>query len=224
MHEFSYLYGVLSVGAVWALFFLIRPDLRRTMLMFSIMYGVAALVVEYFSVLDWWRPQTVTGTAVGIEAFLFGIFFGGACSVCYEVIFAKSGRVREQGAESKPSLRYLLLAAIGIILFGRLILGLHSALACILSFASCTLFILIRRPDLTRQALTGAVFGVLLAALFFGVPEFINSGWIESAWLLDNLSGYFIFQVPVEDVVWFVFCSAFTSVIHHYWKNREAVG
>ena len=86
---YFYLCGTIVYVLVWLVLFLKRPDLRKEMLVMSVLFGIGALVTAKLYLADWWRPATVTGTAVGIEDFLFGFSAAGIAAVCYEELFRK---------------------------------------------------------------------------------------------------------------------------------------
>ncbi|MFQ5356123.1 MAG: lycopene cyclase domain-containing protein [Mariprofundaceae bacterium] len=223
MHEFSYLYGTLSVGVFWLFFFVIRPDLRKDMLLLSFLFGIGGVTSEYCYARDWWSPETLTGTMIGVEDFMFGFFFGGATSTCYEVIFSQTSATRNSKPTIPTRLRYIALTICTIFFGSTVLLELHSFTATVLSFGFCILVFLWQRPDLVRQAIIGALFGLLMSFLFFGIPVSINNGWIESAWSLKNLSGLFVFYMPVEDVLWFTIAGAFIAPLLNFWKNRVSL-
>jgi hypothetical protein len=47
------------------------------MLIMSLLFGIAGLLVEPVYAHDWWHPLNLTNTSVGIEDFLFGFVVGG---------------------------------------------------------------------------------------------------------------------------------------------------
>jgi len=223
MYEYSYLYATLSLGVFWLFFFLVRDDLRATMLILSVLFGIGGVLSEFVYINDWWNPVTMFGTAVGLEDFLFGFFFSGSVAVCYEILFNKAYAEQRHTPKWPFRFRYIALI-ICIVFFGSaFVLRLHSFIATILAFGLCISIILFYRKDLLASACFSSIFSGMLAFIFFGVPEFITAGWIESAWSLDNLSGHFIFYVPVEDFIWFMMAGAFIGPLYKFWKNRRSV-
>ena len=222
MYEYSYLYATLSVGLVWGYFFLIRPDLRPVMVLLSSLFGIGGILSEFVYASDWWDPITLTGTIVGVEDFLFGFFFSGSVAVCYEVLFSKTNVKRDSIPKWPVRFRYIALI-ICVVFFGSsTVFLLHSFTATILAFGTCIFLILGLRKDLWVNALTGAAFSSLLAFTFFGVPELLTPGWVESTWSLHNLSGIFILHVPMEDFIWFIMAGAFITPLYKYWKNMQS--
>lgn len=89
-YQYAYLIGNLSILLpVWSLLFYFRKDLQREMLGVSLFAGLAGPLSEFWYLQDYWRPETFTGTLIGVEDFLFGFFIGGIGAVIYEEIFGK---------------------------------------------------------------------------------------------------------------------------------------
>ena len=77
MDGFVYLLSLLPILLLWSVIFRIRPDERNEMLVVGIFLGVVSVVSSYiWWTNDWWRPETITGTRVGIEDFILGFFPG----------------------------------------------------------------------------------------------------------------------------------------------------
>ena len=88
-YQYTYLIGNIFALAIWLFFFFRRKDTRKEMLIISIIFGIMGLLVESVYIYDWWQPLTITGTAIGLEDFLFGFLFGGVAAVFYEHLFNK---------------------------------------------------------------------------------------------------------------------------------------
>ena len=223
MYEYSYLYASLSIGIFWAFFFNYRPDLRPTMLFLSLLFGIGGIVSNFFVYArDWWEPKFFTGTTIGIEDFLFGFFFSGSVAVFYEIVFKKTYKQREHSPRFPIKFRYIALSICSVFFGSALIFNLHSFTATVLTFGIGTVYILSQRRDLVANAITGSLFACFLAFVFFGVPELLTAGWVESAWSFQNLSGTFILHVPMEDFVWFLMAGAFIAPLHKFWQNDQS--
>jgi len=224
MYEFSYLYGTMAFAPFWFYCFLIRPDLRPTMLTLSSLFGIGGVLSEFIYSRDWWEPIFFSGTTgAGIEDFLFGFFFSGCVAVFYEIVFNKTYEKRHDCANFTTKFRYIALFFCSLFFGSALILNLHSFSATVLAFGISTIYILSCRKDLIPNAITGALFSSFLALLFFGIPELLTSGWVESTWSLHNLSGNFILHMPAEDFVWFLLAGAYIAPLHKFWKNNISV-
>jgi len=223
MFEFSYFSATLALGLFWFCFFMMRKDLRSPMLKLSFLFGIGGLVSEFVYINDWWSPITMFGTAIGIEDFLFGFFFSGTVAVCYEV-FCHAGYAKRKLTPEWPiRFRYIALIICTVFFGSALVLRLHSFVATLLAFGSCIMIILMLRKDLLASSCFSSLFAAGLSFVFFGFPEMLTPGWIESAWSLENLSGYFVLYVPLEDFIWFLMAGAFIGPLHKFWKNDQTV-
>ena len=193
------------------------------MLKVSSLFGIGGVLSEFVYVNDWWNPVTMFGTAVGIEDFLFGFFFSGSIAVCYEVFCNTGYQQRSHTPRWKLRFRYLGLIICTVFFGSTVVLRLHSFTATVLAFGICIFIILLHRRDLLGNSCISSLFGGSLAFVFFGLPEMLRPGWIESAWALDKLSGYFVFYVPLEDFIWFMMMGSFIGPLFKFWKNLHSV-
>lgn len=220
MYQFSYLYGALSIGVFWSIFYLLRPDLRKPMFEMSLLFGIGGVAAQIVYAEDWWHPDNLTHTVIGIEDYLFGFFAGGTTGFAYEVLFSKRLVDRDK---PKPAFSFRYLGSLFCLLFFGVFYAtdLHSLVPTLLAFGIPTLLLLAMRPDLIVNSLFVALFSILLAYCFIGVPELLTPGWVAASWQFDNLSGIRLGLVPVEDFIWFVIGGAFMGPLYKYWKNKD---
>jgi hypothetical protein len=63
---------------IWLVFLLWRKDQQHEMLKVGFLVGVLSVITCYlWWIQDWWSPQNITGTKIGVEDFLIGFFAGG---------------------------------------------------------------------------------------------------------------------------------------------------
>lgn len=98
---YSYLIGDLTLLIVWFILFYFRKNVRKEMLIISLIIGIGGLFAETIYTIDWWQPLTITGTLIGIEDFLFGFAIGGIGSSIYEVIFKKTVKIKKNKSKEK---------------------------------------------------------------------------------------------------------------------------
>ena len=74
--KYAYLVGTIVFFIPWLILFLMRKDLRREMLIGSVSIAIVSFLTSLFLfTVDWWHPETITGTRVGIEDLLLGFNF-----------------------------------------------------------------------------------------------------------------------------------------------------
>lgn len=88
-NKYAYMFGCLLFFIPWAILFWHRKDLRKAMFIMGCVGAVGSLITAQYWTVDWWRPQTITGTRVGIEDFILGISNAGIATVLYAELFHK---------------------------------------------------------------------------------------------------------------------------------------
>ncbi|OGE78314.1 MAG: hypothetical protein A2751_04150 [Candidatus Doudnabacteria bacterium RIFCSPHIGHO2_01_FULL_46_14] len=173
------------------------------MLIISTIIGIAGPLVEFWYLLDYWRPETFTGWRIGLEDFLFGFFFGGISGLIYEELFGKHHSKRHN---RKHHWLWFIVPILGsaILLMNLMVsaFGINSIYAAILIFVVTSLIILYFRHDLLIVSLaSGILVGVIMLLgylVFLSLfPEAIHRWWI-----LNNISGILIYGIPAEELMW----------------------
>ena len=171
------------------------------MITVSIFTGLCGPVSELLYLSDYWKPQLFNGWAIGIEDFLFGFFIGGIASVIYEVLFRKHFRtIKKRRPKSFVTLLvFALFVFVTSILF---ISGLNSIYSTSIAMILIGVLVSVLRKDLfIDSVMSGLLMGLTLFILYFIFlnlyPEAI-SRW----WLIHNISGLFVWKVPVEELLW----------------------
>ncbi len=186
------------------------------MLIFSSLAAFFAPFLAYVHTFDWWHPQTITGTVVGFEDFLYAFFICGIATSIYQFIFKTKFSEGE-----RVNVRIFYLLAIGFSFFVPLSLIFNSIVGFFVPAIVTLIFVLYHRPDLTKYALISGVF-----VLFLGIPSYllieqITPGWIVNTWFLENFSGIFLFKIPFEEFVWHFLVGASMSVVYKYWTSSK---
>jgi len=224
-YTYSYLIADLALMLVWFAFFCIRADLRREMLIMSGLFGVAGLFVQPLYMTDWWQPLTITGTAIGIEDFIFGVAIGGISAVAYEVVYKKRFRRRKIAQTESVIDTYVFVGS--VLLCAALFFGLFhfvelsSFISSIISLSVSILIMWSRRPDLIINSLASGILLVFFGFLWFWVPELITPGWVEKYWLHENLLGVMIMTAPLEDFIWGLFAGMFIGPLYEFWHEQK---
>ena len=71
-YQYSYLIWTGIFFLIWLILYLWRKDIRKEMLIISVLFGFGGIFSELIYVQDWWQPLTLTNTSIGIEDFLIG--------------------------------------------------------------------------------------------------------------------------------------------------------
>ncbi len=202
-YKYAYLAIVLAFGLpIWLYIFLKRPDLRKQIIFVGLLTGLVAPIWEFWFLTDYWHPETFTGWLVGIEDFSYGFLAAGLISTLYEFIFHRALSLRPL-RKHDFSLMIIPFFCLGGISFNLLyLLGINSIYAAFASFAVMAVVILYFRRELILDSLvTGLMFFALTFLVYTVIlrvfPQLINR-W----WYLANLSGIYLANIPVEELLW----------------------
>jgi hypothetical protein len=211
----------------WLILFFWRKDNRKEMLFISTLLGVVSIILEPLCFQDWWHPLTITGTIPGIEDFLFGFVVGGIAAVIYEDFF-KVGLKEKKRSKKKELINNLNL--IGLFLLGLIIIFLSFFFLDINTFLSSSIIMLItivvmylKRPDLIQDSIFSGIMLTLLAFLVYTLVQIINPGWVESLWYFQNVPHIIIFNLPIDDILWYFLAGALLGPLYEFWKQAKLV-
>src|SRR5690349_20955041 len=85
--KYSYLGYSLIFLFIWMIFYILRQDLRRQMLIFSFIITPLGPLSEFWFLKDYWRRPTVMGYPIGIEDAIFAFASGGIAYAIYKIFF-----------------------------------------------------------------------------------------------------------------------------------------
>lgn len=226
-YEYTYLIADFLFLAVWLGLFIWRKNTRKEMLVMSTILGVVGFVTVFVYIQDWWRPLTITNTAIGIEDFLFGFLVGGIASVIYEDIFKKKIKIREVSKirKTKRNLNFFFLLSFLLILFFSCfyLLKFNSFISTIIAILPPIFIIWIKRKDLIIDSIVTGALLVIIASLVYTAVEFLTPGWIQAFWYFKNVPNIVIFNLPLDDLVWYFLAGLFIGPLYEYWKEGKLI-
>ena len=199
--KYSYLFGTLLFLIPWVIIYWKRKDLRQEMWVLSVLVGGVSVLTSYtWWTADWWAPQTITGTKVGIEDFLLGFANGGVAAVIYsfltgKIYFSKSSGSRNLEAVLVPGLMFVVIA----LLHGYFEINTFYSSSVAMFIAG--VYFLVLRPDLFKMSIMSGLLMALLSLPVYWFSEFISPGVIEASWQLEKLSGVLFFKIPIEEPI-----------------------
>lgn len=218
--KFTYLICTLVLFVPWALLFVYRKDLRKEMIAMSIIIAMMGLFFEqFFWTVDWWHPQTITGTRVGIEDFLLGLSNGGITAVLYEELFKKRLYKYKGRAHSLSSLLFvgIILAATAYFFY---IFHLSSFISWVLATIIGITILFILRRDLIIDALITGVCLTVVAFIGFMILQLFSPNFIQQTWDWQHLSGIRFYGAPLEDMIFYFLSGISIFPIYLYWKGE----
>ena len=95
--QFTYLFGASLFLIPWVVIFFLRKDLRPILLFMGLLSIPLSLIAEYYWwTNDWWQPQTITNTRIGIEDMLLSFTSVGVSACLYLALTGKAFKAAEQ--------------------------------------------------------------------------------------------------------------------------------
>jgi hypothetical protein len=189
---------------IWLILYLKRSDLRKEMLIMSLLVAPFGFT-QYFYIHDYWHPAYAFGMIfgmAGIEDIIWCFFIGGIAVVVYEEIFGI--KYSKRRAENHPFwMLGFALSAVAIFFIGSILLGFNSMYVSIAIMLFFGVSVLLFRHDLLRHAFFSGLF--MGGIMFFFYLLFFNNvfdGIIQKWWFLKNVSGILILGVPIEELIW----------------------
>lgn len=218
--QYAYLIGTLIFFIPWAILFLLRKDYRKEMLFMSLAIGVGSIVTAYlWWTIDWWQPETITGTRVGIEDFLLGFSNGGIAAILYEAIFRKRFSEKRKVQHFNTFTICLILFFIIAFLFWGL--NITSFWASTTAMILAAAFLLFTRRDLFLNALMSGFLMALVSLPIYYILIWLFPGFVHKTWLSQYLSGITITGIPVEDIVFYFLFGFIIGPFYEYWQDRR---
>lgn len=228
MLKYAYLLATLPLLIAWAILYILRKDVRKKMLVVSLIFGIMSPIVEPLYLPDWWHPLTITGTPVGAEDFFFGFAIAGLAAVIYEEIFKK--RIKPRRIHENKNAVYSRFVVFLLALFFFLAFTLFKFLPFSGSYAGSyigliigTVFMWSLRSDLIVDSLVSGFLVVLLSFICYWLPEFFVPDWVARVWYPNILSQTLILGAPLGDLIYLFLVGTYIGPIYEYWQNEKLV-
>ncbi len=194
--------------------------MRREIIFISLLASIFNVLSSYlWWTKDWWRPPTITGTVVGVEDMLLGFFCGGIMSVIYDLIFNK--KYSKRALKHRPLNAYIFLifsTSLMAWLFYRV--GLTSFWSSTISMILFVIFMIYIRKDLFFNALVSGTAMMAISILFYIIIITLSNTWIDSTYL-PSLSGFRIWNVPVEEFVFWFLAGMWIGPFYEYSLGKK---
>ena len=199
--QYSYLGYSLIFLLVWVVFYILRPDLRRRMLIFSLIIMPLGPLSEFWFLKDYWRRPTITGYPISIEDAIFSFAIGGIAYSIYKVFFNMSV------AESHDQPRGWLVVAFLVIIILPLfiltdLLHINSIFSSTFSLFLIAVLTWILRPDLLKPSIVSGILVVILFFLVYKGMQVIFPSAIEYWCMGCNPTGLRISGINIEELLW----------------------
>lgn len=209
-YQLGYFIVSLLFLLVWFLLFLKNKEVRKPMLILSLLTAIAGPLSEYWYFQDYWRPPLFLRLPFigGIEDLVFGFAIGGIGSFVYEALFIKwlCFCEKKKLAHQTFLLLFPLIIFSSMLVFNNL-LKLNSIFASSLGMLIAGVIILLFRKDLVQNAVFSGLLVSLIMFIIYLVPQLIfpqAHAFLPKAWLLYGTDlGFLIFgHIPATEMIW----------------------
>ncbi len=222
MESIAYLMSTIVLLIIWFVFFLIRKDVRKEMVIMSLLIGILSVVTaHYWWTVDWWRPITITGTKIGIEDFLMGFSSGGIMAVAYEILFRKrlyKTRLRNDFHPDQNTILLLLAFFTAWLFWG---VGLTSFWASTIAMIIAAGTIFYFRRDLFLNGLLSGLLMMIISLFFYFTIILFSAEWIDKVYYFETLSNLRVFSIPIEEFVFWFLAGMVFGPFYEYWQGEK---
>lgn len=166
------------------------------------------LFAEYFWWLnDWWHPQNLTGTRVGVEDVILSFTLPGVSILLYKFFFKKDlDRKFELNKKTFLAATWrfapVFIASFGAANLLFFVFHIHSAIGTSAGMLIAIIFVLLRRKDLLPAMLWTAILALVLSIPAYLIFVLLSPGSIGAFWNFSQITGHRIIGIPIEDIIW----------------------
>lgn len=223
-YTYTYLWMGLIFFIFWLFLFLWRKDVRKEMLVMSVIFGIIGPLADLLYTQDWWSPLTITKTTIGFEAVIVGFMIGGIAAVIYEELFKKKIKLRKKAEGKNTKFIVFMMLMSAVLFFGSFYLfGINSLYSSIIAFAIPIIVIYIKRNDLIVDSLMTGLCLLITAFLVYSIINLITPGWVQAFWHFTNVPNTMIISLPIDDFVWYVLAGMLIGPLYEFWQEARLV-
>lgn len=218
----------------WGLLYWRFPEHRRAMIWASLFTTPFGLTEPLF-VPSYWDPPSLFDlaqrTGFDVESLIFCFAIGGIGAVLVNVLTGRVDQPVPAGERSHRrhrAHRWILAAPLAIFVL-LLPVGWNPIYPGIIAMVLGAAFTVWCRPDLARATVFGGLVFLALYAVFLTGLEFTTpTGYIETVWNLEHLSGIVLGFMPLEELLFAIgFGSYWAGLYEHYnwrWSDPHRLG
>ena len=234
---YAYLIGVLLTFLFWLVFFVFKPSIRKAMIWTGFAYvafnlfllglwhlfGLFMYVGESL-IPSYWDPEMLfdlgrwTGV-LGIEDLFYIFFIGGGAACLYE--YVSHHKISEKRTYRPHLLSLIVCASVFIVLAHFLP---YNILYSNVIATMCGVFVLwFQRRDLIYHSFVGGLVFLFLYVIGYEIFLVIFPGFIQNAYSLNNLSGVFLFGLPLEEFLYAFSSGMLLAPLYEYVHGEKCI-
>jgi hypothetical protein len=213
----------------WILLYSLLPRHRAAMWWASALMAPFGLTEPLF-VPEYWNPPSLfelaQRTGFDIESIIFSFSIGGVGAALYSGITGKRleplpllerQQIRHRWHRWALATPFALFPILYFLPWNVIHAGIAAMIAGAIAVVLC-------RPDLMANTLLGGVLFLALYTVFLLGLKWSAPGYIEQVWNLKALSGFLIYGLPLEELLFgFAFGLFWTGIYEHFTSKRSVV-
>lgn len=206
----EYLFADLIAFVPWIIFFVLRKDLRREMLVMSFLAAPLGLF-DFLYVPTYWIPKTIFNIPVGIEGIIFSFLIGGIAAVSYaEISHKKIKKINKYHRHFSILVFILVLPLVFLINYFSLF---NIAIAMYIALLVVIALIVFLRHDLLKPSIIGGlVFGIIYSVSFILWINIFPSG--KDWFILEGLPKIYIINAPIYELIFAYLFGAYWGILY----------
>ena len=221
---YPFLIWALILIGIWIILYILRKDLRKEMIISSLVALPFGLTEKLF-VPNYWNPQTLFNLAArigfDIESFLYAFAIGGVAAVLYEVLFSKKHNRSRRDFSIIRLIIALFIIFIVSLIYIKLNISPHLMHLSLLIMATWVVIFLVVEPRTLKERLIGGLFFAIIHFVIILLLEITNPGFISSTWITNDLWGVYILKAPIEEIFWAFLFGAIWAPIYEDIKGYK---
>ncbi|HAH54441.1 MAG TPA: hypothetical protein DCM02_03925 [Flavobacterium sp.] len=224
-NKYVYLITGIFSFLIWILFYALRKDLRRKLIKVSLFGGFAGLISEYWYFKDYWQPHSIFGIkTISPEDFIFGFSIAGISVVVYDIFFKTTDEAFF--INNKKIFGLMILMSIGSFFLFIDYLGYNSIFVTSITLIIFTIYMLIQRSDLWKEALFSGLIVLIMAFVSYHIIfNFIFLDFWDKYWLLSKTKyGITIYgNIPLTELLWYWTWGSFAGVAYNFASGKRKI-
>lgn len=222
--QYTYLFGACLFLIPWVTIFYLRKDLRPVLVWIGLISILPSLIAEYnWWTQDWWQPQTITNTKIGIEDVILSFTSVGVAATLYPTIMKR----KFIGAKSPNAAKVFTLlfttAACLTLFFVLFQSGINSFVTTLIVLSVATTFLVVSNHQLVIPAITSGFLMVVMVLPVFLMMFAVTPLYVERTWMTQNLLGIYPLGIPIEDILFYIVGGSLSFSVFPYITGSKLV-
>ena len=214
MYYYVYLLASLIIFPAWLILFIIRKSNRWSIISVGLYLRFLVIPLDFFWFKDYYQPLKYLSLATLLyQETIFYFLLGGIVPAIYII---------PQNPNHKFKLINFILTT--VIIIGSMLmftqgLKLNSTYSIDIGLVITALMILYLKPELIKKSILSAFSMMIIAIIGYKILLMIFPNLFNDWWVLKNISGIFLFGIPLEEIIGFFLFGLSFGPIYDFWTE-----